>query len=153
MAELYARTFKFPKFNHAKGILAGKLPPTPSTILQGRSVSKLGSGLRRNHTWRKAKNLREEEITKVCTNGVRAVKRTGLQEDYSPEMDPQEVFIVVTSNACHFYRKHQRESRFLDQFENAGFVCLSIKTHKLGSPFASRRRPWMTWHGLPPLKA
>jgi hypothetical protein len=62
MAELYARTFKFPKFNHAKGILAGKLPPTPSTILQGRSVSKLGSGLRRNHTWRKAKNLREEEI-------------------------------------------------------------------------------------------
>jgi hypothetical protein len=99
------------------------------------------------------RTFERKKLTKVCTNGVRAVKRTDLQEDYSPEMDPQEVFIVVTSNACHFYRKHQRESRFLDQFENAGFVCLSIKTHKLGSPFASRRRPWMTWHGLLPLKA
>src|SRR5271170_5595593 len=35
MAQLYARRFKFPKFNQAKGILAGKLPPDAVNYIAG----------------------------------------------------------------------------------------------------------------------
>jgi len=65
----------------------------------------------------------KEEIIQAVYERVRALKRTSLLEGYSPEMDAKEAFIRVSMNAYRFYHKHLRELRFLDQYENAGFVC------------------------------
>jgi AcrR family transcriptional regulator len=66
----------------------------------------------------------KEEIIQAVYERVRALKRASLLEGYSPNMDAKDAFIRVAMNAYRFYRKHLRELRFLDQYENAGFVCL-----------------------------
>jgi TetR/AcrR family transcriptional regulator, repressor of fatR-cypB operon len=65
----------------------------------------------------------KDEILQALYDRVRELKRTSLLEGYSPEMDAKEAFIKVWVNGYHFYRKHLREMRFLDQYESVGFAC------------------------------
>lgn len=65
----------------------------------------------------------KEEIIQALYERIRALKRATLLEDYSPEMDAKDAFILVWTNTYHFYRRHFRELRFLDQYESAGFHC------------------------------
>jgi AcrR family transcriptional regulator len=65
----------------------------------------------------------KEEIIQALYERVRALKRTSILEGYSPDMDAKDAFILVWTNTYHFYRKHLRELRFLDQYESAGFHC------------------------------
>jgi AcrR family transcriptional regulator len=65
----------------------------------------------------------KEAIIQALYERVRELKREGLLEGYSPEMDAQEAFILVWTNWYNFYRRHPREMRFLHQYETAGFVC------------------------------
>jgi TetR/AcrR family transcriptional regulator, repressor of fatR-cypB operon len=69
----------------------------------------------------------KEEIIQALYERVRALKRASLLEGYSPDMEAKDAFIKVWTNTYHFYRKHLRELRFLDQFESAGFVCGPVK--------------------------
>lgn len=65
----------------------------------------------------------KEEIIQALYERVRALKRASLLEGYSPDMDAKDALIQVWTNTYHFYRKHLRELRFLDQYETAGFHC------------------------------
>ena len=65
----------------------------------------------------------KEAIIQALHERVRGLKRASLMEGYAPEMDAKEAFLLVWANGYHFYRKHQREMRFLEQYESAGFVC------------------------------
>jgi AcrR family transcriptional regulator len=65
----------------------------------------------------------KEEIIQALYERIRALKRASLLQGYSPDMDAKDALILVWTNTYHFYRKHLRELRFLDQYENAGFVC------------------------------
>ncbi len=65
----------------------------------------------------------KEEILQALYGRVRELKRASLLKGYSPEMDAKEAFIKVWVNGYHFYRKHLREMRFLDQYESVGFAC------------------------------
>ena len=69
----------------------------------------------------------KEEIIQALYERVRVLKRASLLEGYSPEMDAKEAFIHVAMNSYHFYRRHLRELRFLDQYESAGFICVPEK--------------------------
>jgi AcrR family transcriptional regulator len=66
----------------------------------------------------------KEAIIQALYDRVRALKRASLLEGYTPAMDAREAVIRVWTNTYHFYRRHLRELRFLDQYESAGFVCL-----------------------------
>lgn len=65
----------------------------------------------------------KEEIIQALYERVRALKRERLLAGYSPQMEARDAFIHVWMNGYEFYRRHQRELRFLDQYENAGFPC------------------------------
>jgi AcrR family transcriptional regulator len=69
----------------------------------------------------------KEEIIQALYERVRALKRASLLEGYTPEMDTKDALIQVWMNTYHFYRKHLRELRFLDQYETAGFHCRTDK--------------------------
>jgi len=72
----------------------------------------------------------KEEIFQTLYERVRALKRANLLEGYSPDLDAKEAFILVWTNGYHFYRRHLREMRFLDQYETAGFVCRPDKNSR-----------------------
>ncbi len=72
----------------------------------------------------------KEEIIQALYERVRALKRARLLEGYSPDMDAKDALIQVWTNTYHFYRKHLRELRFLDQYETAGFHCRPDKNSK-----------------------
>jgi len=72
----------------------------------------------------------KEEIIQALYERVRALKRASLLEGYSPDMDAKDALVHVWMNTYHFYRKHLRELRFLDQYESAGFVCRPDKNSK-----------------------
>jgi len=74
----------------------------------------------------------KEEIIQALYERVRELKRASLLEGYSPDMDAKEAFLHVAMNSYHFYRKHLREMRFLEQYETAGFICLPDKNAKSG---------------------
>ena len=65
----------------------------------------------------------KEAIILALYERVRDLKRAGLLEGYSPDMDAKEAFILVWTNWYNFNRQHPREMRFLHQYETAGFVC------------------------------
>ena len=69
----------------------------------------------------------KEEIIQALYERVHELKRASLLDGYSPEMDAKQAFIHVAMNLYHFYRKHLRELRFLDQYESAGFICMPEK--------------------------
>ena len=65
----------------------------------------------------------KEAIIQALYERVRVLKRAGLLQGYSPDMEAREAFILVWTNWYNFYRQHPREMRFLHQYEAAGFVC------------------------------
>jgi len=66
----------------------------------------------------------KEEIIQALYERVRAIKQASFLEGYSPDMNPKVAFIQLWTNGYHFYRKHLKEMRFLEQYEIAGFVCV-----------------------------
>jgi AcrR family transcriptional regulator len=66
----------------------------------------------------------KEEIIQALYDRIRGLKRASLLEGCSLGMESKDAFIQVWTNAYHFYRKHLRELRFLDQYESAGFLCV-----------------------------
>lgn len=67
----------------------------------------------------------KEELINALYLRIRSLKRDALLDGYSTEMSPKEVFYHVWTNAYRFYRKHLRETRFLDQYESTPFACVS----------------------------
>jgi len=65
----------------------------------------------------------KEAIIQALYERVRTLKGASLLAGYSPDMDAKQAFILAWTNGYHFYRKHLREMRFLEQYETAGFVC------------------------------
>ncbi len=67
----------------------------------------------------------KEEIIRALYERIRTLKIEALLGDFSPEQDPRETFLQGCLNFYRFYRKHQREMRFYEQYEHAGFTCSS----------------------------
>ena len=84
----------------------------------------------------------KQEIIQALYKRVHALHKASVLEGYSAEMDAQKAFIHVWTNAYRFYREHLREMRFLEQYENAGFVCLPDESSpdKKGAEFERRFR-------------
>ena len=65
----------------------------------------------------------KEEIIQALYEHIRGLKLEALIAGFSPDDAPREVFLRGCLNAYHFYRKHQREMRFYEQYEHSGFTC------------------------------
>lgn len=65
------------------------------------------------------------EILQALYERIRTLKIETLVGDFSPDQDPREAFLQGCIKLYSFYRKHQREMRFYEQYENAGFPCAS----------------------------
>jgi AcrR family transcriptional regulator len=65
----------------------------------------------------------KEEIIQALYTRIHTIKVASLLEGFSPEMDARQAFLQGFANTYSFYRKHQKEMRFLEQYEHAGFVC------------------------------
>ena len=63
----------------------------------------------------------KEEIFQAVYERARLLKRGSLLEGYTPAMPARDAFILVALNTYSFYRKHHREIRFVDLYEDAGF--------------------------------
>ena len=66
----------------------------------------------------------KQEIIDVLYAQVREIKTAGILKGYRPEMESRDAFLLVWTNMYHFYRKHKREMRFVEQYLNAGFACV-----------------------------
>ena len=93
----------------------------------------------------------KEEIIQALYDRVKATKLESILEGYSPEMDAKDAFILAWTNTYRFYRQHQRELRFLDQYEAAGFVCRPEESAaaEFERRFRSRSKGGVL-NGLPP---
>ena len=65
----------------------------------------------------------KEEIISALFQRIMTVKVASFFEGLSVEMEPKAEFIQGCENLYSFYRKHQKEMRFLELYDNAGFVC------------------------------
>jgi AcrR family transcriptional regulator len=65
----------------------------------------------------------KEEIIQALYERIHMLKLANILDGFSLETDPGEVFIKGCQRIYQFCRKHQKEMRFLEQYENAGFVC------------------------------
>lgn len=65
----------------------------------------------------------KEEIIQALYERIYALKTASILDGFTPDMDPQQAFVQGCERIYFFYRKHQKEMRFLEQYENAGFVC------------------------------
>lgn len=65
----------------------------------------------------------KEEIIQALYDRIRTLKIEALLSGFSPDQDPRETFLRGCINIYSFYRKHQREMRFYEQYEHAGFSC------------------------------
>ncbi len=64
----------------------------------------------------------KEAIIQALYERVVALKMESFLEGFSLEMEPKASFVQGWQNLYSFYRKHQKEMRFLEQYENAGFA-------------------------------
>jgi AcrR family transcriptional regulator len=69
----------------------------------------------------------KDEIIQALYQRVRMMKTEAILDGFSPDMDPRDAFIQGALNIYAFYRKHQREMRFYEQYEHAGFICAPIQ--------------------------
>jgi TetR/AcrR family transcriptional regulator, repressor of fatR-cypB operon len=69
----------------------------------------------------------KEEIIQALYEHIRALKVDALLSGFSQDESPRETFLRGCLNIYNFYRKHQREMRFYDQCEHAGFACTQSK--------------------------
>ncbi len=65
----------------------------------------------------------KEEIIQALYERISRLKIEALLGDFSPDQDPRETFLQGCLNSYRFCRKHQREMRFYEQYEHAGFPC------------------------------
>lgn len=65
----------------------------------------------------------KDEMIQALYARIRTLTMASLLEGYSADIDAKEAFIKSWVNLYAFYYKHQREMRFLEQYEKAGFVC------------------------------
>jgi TetR/AcrR family transcriptional regulator, repressor of fatR-cypB operon len=65
----------------------------------------------------------KEEIIQALYERIHTLKITSFLDGFTPEMDPQQAFVHGCERMYLFYRKHQKEMRFLEQYKNAGFAC------------------------------
>jgi AcrR family transcriptional regulator len=65
----------------------------------------------------------KEEIVKAVYERIRTLKREAFLADFDPVRDPAQVFVQIFVSLYQFYRKHQREMRFFELCEQAGFGC------------------------------
>jgi AcrR family transcriptional regulator len=65
----------------------------------------------------------KEEIIQALYERVRGLKREAILGGFAPDTDPRESFLQGILNLYTFYRKHQKEMQFYEQFEHAGFTC------------------------------
>jgi AcrR family transcriptional regulator len=86
----------------------------------------------------------KEEIIQALHDRIRAVKINTIFEGFSLDTNPKEAFIRGCENTYTFYRKHQKEMRFLDQYKHAGFSCppepLDEQTAALMQRFTARSK-------------
>jgi TetR/AcrR family transcriptional regulator, repressor of fatR-cypB operon len=68
----------------------------------------------------------KEEIIQALYKRIRAAKIEAIVGDFSPEKDPRDIFLQTCRNVYGFYRKHQREMSFYEQYEHAGFKCIPM---------------------------
>jgi TetR/AcrR family transcriptional regulator, repressor of fatR-cypB operon len=65
----------------------------------------------------------KEEIIQALYERVHNLKMASFLDGFSPEMDAQQAFVQGCERMYLFYRKHQKEMHFLEQYKNAGFAC------------------------------
>ena len=65
----------------------------------------------------------KEEIIQALYERVHKFKMASFLDGFSPQMDPQQAFVQGCERMYLFYRKHQKEMHFLEQYKNAGFAC------------------------------
>jgi AcrR family transcriptional regulator len=70
----------------------------------------------------------KEELIHALYLRVKATKTQVLLDGYTTDMPLAEAFVQIWTNAYHFYRTHNRESRFLDQYENSPFSSYTPTT-------------------------
>ena len=63
----------------------------------------------------------KEEIFQAVYERARITKRGSLLLGYRESMAAKEAFVLVALNAYAFYRKHHKDVRFVDLYEDAGF--------------------------------
>ncbi len=68
------------------------------------------------------------EIIQALYARVRALKTKAFFADFDPNQDPGPVFVQIFLSYYSFYRHHQREMRFYEQAEHAGFGCSDADT-------------------------
>jgi TetR/AcrR family transcriptional regulator, repressor of fatR-cypB operon len=65
----------------------------------------------------------KEEIIQALYERIRALKSEAFLTDFDPDRDPGEIAVEIFIRVYNFYRKHQREMRFYELCEHAGFAC------------------------------
>ena len=65
----------------------------------------------------------KEEIIQALYERIHTLKTASFLDGFTPEMDPRQAFVRGCERMYLFYRKHQKEMRFLEQYKNAGFPC------------------------------
>jgi TetR/AcrR family transcriptional regulator, repressor of fatR-cypB operon len=65
----------------------------------------------------------KEEIIQALYERIYKLKMASFLHGFTPEMDPQQAFVLGCERMYLFYRSHQKEMRFLEQYKNAGFAC------------------------------
>ena len=65
----------------------------------------------------------KEEIIQALYDRIYALKTASILNGFTPDMDARQAFVQGCEGIYLFCRKHQKEMRFLEQYENAGFVC------------------------------
>jgi AcrR family transcriptional regulator len=65
----------------------------------------------------------KEEIIQALYERIYKLKIASFLDGFTTEMDPQQAFVYGCERMYLFYRRHQKEMRFLEQYKNAGFAC------------------------------
>ena len=60
----------------------------------------------------------KDDVIDQLYKSIKALKAKSLIENLLPDMPPKEGFVLVWKNAYNFCRQHEKETRFLAQYEN-----------------------------------
>ena len=82
----------------------------------------------------------KDEISLALYDRIRTLKIQAFLGDFSADQAPRDTFIRACMNVYTFYRKHKREMRFYEQYENAGFPCSPAMPQKNKRAAAFARR-------------
>ena len=65
----------------------------------------------------------KEEIIQALYERIHTLKMASFLDGFDPEADAHQAFVHGCESLYLFYRKHQKEMHFLEQYKNAGFPC------------------------------